>query len=51
MLMWSDLTLVSQFVLNTVQAIINLVLSGGILICGVGLWILGFVVKFFRRIL
>lgn len=51
MLMWSDLTLVSQFILNTVQAVITLVMSGGILICSVGLWILGLVVKFFRRIL
>ena len=49
--MWSDLTLVSQFALDTVQALFNLVLSGGILICGIGLWILGLVVKFFRRIL
>ena len=49
--MWSDLTLVSQFILNTVQSVITLVMSGGILICSVGLWILGLVVKFFRRIL
>ena len=49
--MWSDLTLVSQFALNTIHDIFDLVLSGGILICAIGLWILGLVVKFFRRIL
>lgn len=51
MLMWSDLQLVSTFVLNTVHSLFQLVLNGGILICSVGLWILGLVVKFFRRIL
>lgn len=49
--MWQDLTLVSQFLLNTIQSVITLVLSGGILITSVGLWILAHVVKFFRRIL
>lgn len=49
--MWTDLQQVATFALNTVQAIITLVMSGSILICGVGLWILGLVCKFFRRIL
>ena len=49
--MWNDLQLVANFILATVQSIITLVMSGGILICSVGLWILSLVCKFFRRIL
>lgn len=48
--MWDDLTLIVNFVLNTMSSIGSLVLNS-ILVLSVGLWVLSLVIKLFKKIL
>ena len=48
--MWSDLSLIGDFILSTFSGIFNLVM-GSVLVCSVGLWLLSLIVKVFKRII
>lgn len=47
---WSDFTLITNFVLNCLSSIASLVMST-FLVVTIGLWILSLVVKLFKRFL